>query len=624
MKKVLVLLLSLFCLHSFITGQNLYMPRNVKQAYKNGTRSMDGKPGKNYWQNFARYNITVTVNPPSKTVVGTEEIVYINNSPDTLKSLAFKLILNAHTAGAVRQNPVSSEYLTKGLHIDKYAENNVDQKWTDAQGATNQQVRLNRALLPHDSVKLSIDWHYDLATESNREGATDSTTFYLAYFYPRVSVRDDYNGWDMMTFTEAQEFYNDFNDYTVQVKVPKNFIVWSTGDLMNPDEVLQPTYAQRLKASMTNDSTMHIATLAELKAQNVTAQKDNVWIWKANNISDIAINISDHYLWDAASVVVDDATKRRASVQAAYNVEAKDFQLMVQFGRHSLDWFSHNYPGVPYPYSKTTIVRGFADMEYPMMVNDNTTENPIFSRFVAEHEIAHTWFPFYMGINETRYGFMDEGWATALEYLIGINDLGKDRAGQLFKMFRVNSWIKDPSQEQDIPIITPTNILSGSAMGNNEYGKAALGYLAVKDLLGDVLFKKALHNFMDNWNGKHPTPWDMFFSFNTGAGKDLNWFWQNWFFTNNYIDLAISSVKTGSKETKVTLQNIGGYPAPVDVIVTYTDKTKEVFHQTPEIWLSYKTPVEIKLPTKKKVESIVLDGGIFMDADETNNVWKAN
>ena len=78
---------------------------------------------------------------------------------------------------------------------------------------------------------------------------------------------------------------------------------------------------------------------------------------------------------------------------------------MVQFGRHALDWFSHNYPGVAYPYSKTTIVRGFADREYPMMVNDNTTENLDFSRFVAEHEIAHTWFPFYMGINETRCGF---------------------------------------------------------------------------------------------------------------------------------------------------------------------------------------------------------------------------
>ena len=80
---------------------------------------------------------------------------------------------------------------------------------------------------------------------------------------------------------------------------------------------------------------------------------------------------------------------------------------------------SNNFPGVPYPFQKTTVVRGFADMEYPMMANDSSFDDPNFARFVAEHEILHSWFPFYMGINEQRYGFMDEGWTTAFEYMIG-------------------------------------------------------------------------------------------------------------------------------------------------------------------------------------------------------------
>ena len=113
-------------------------------------------------------------------------------------------------------------------------------------------------------------------------------------------------------------------------------------------------------------------------------------------------------------------------MQAAYNDTAADFHHMVQFGQHALDWLSHNWPGVPYPYEKTTIVQGFAGHGIPddgerRDRNADTT----FSRFVAEHEIAHTYFPFYMGINETRYAFMDEGWATTFEYLIGIADLGK-------------------------------------------------------------------------------------------------------------------------------------------------------------------------------------------------------
>ena len=129
-------------------------------------------------------------------------------------------------------------------------------------------------------------------------------------------------------------------------------------------------------------------------------------------------------------------------MQSAYNKEAKDFQKMVEYGKHALEWCSNNYPGVPYPFSKTTIVRGFADMEYPMMVNDSSQRDPNFARFVAEHELLHSWFPFYMGINEQRYGFMDEGWTTAFEHLIGKADLGKKANDELYKNFRVAGWIK--------------------------------------------------------------------------------------------------------------------------------------------------------------------------------------
>ncbi|GAB3499710.1 M1 family metallopeptidase [Spirosoma knui] len=607
-----------------VQAQTLYMPRNIKKAYQNGTRSMDGRPGKKYWQNTARYNITVTATPPNRTIQGSEEITYINNSPDTLRALVFKLFLNSHKPGAVRQNPVSDNYMTSGIHIDTYTENGSRKTWQDAGNATAKGVRLSKPLLPRDSVKLSFDWHYDVSVETNREGALDSTTFFLAYFYPRVAVYDDYYGWDQTTFTEAQEFYSDFNDYTVNVNVPKNYIVWSTGDLQNADEVLQPTYAQRLRESMRADSILHVATLQEVTAGNVTRQQNmNTWRWKASNIADIALCLSNHYVWDASSVVVDKRTGRRASVQAAFLDNAQDFHQMVRFGRHALDWFSNNWPGVPYPYPKTTLVQGFADMEYPMMVNDSPTNDLNFSRFVAEHEIAHTWFPFYMGINETRYGFMDEGWVTALEYLISQNNLGTETATRNFQQFRVAYWSSDPSAEEDLPIITPANVLSGAALGNNEYGKAAIGYLALKELLGDALFKKALHEFMNRWNGKHPTPWDMFYSFNDASGKNLNWFWNNWFFSNNYIDLAIQQVTPSATQSTIIIQNIGGYVAPVDVVVQYADGTKETFHQTPAIWQSNQSQAVVKVPTKKKVQSVNLEGGIFMDADLTNNTWKA-
>ncbi|PYO50551.1 MAG: aminopeptidase, partial [Gemmatimonadetes bacterium] len=359
----------------------------------------------------------------------------------------------------------------------------------------------------------------------------DSTTFFLAYFYPRVAVFDDYNGWDTMTFTDMQEFYSDFNDYDVSVTVPANFVVWGTGTLLNPTELLQPAVQQRFRESMTSDRTITIASKAQMVAKSVTAQSPrNTWRFGATNIPDMTFNLSDHYVWDGASVVVDDATHRRASVQAAYNDTAPDFHHMVEYARHGLDWLSHNWPGVPYPYEKTTVVQGGAGMEYPMMVNDESYTDTTFSKLVAEHEIAHTYFPFYMGINESRYAMMDEGWATAFEYLIGTNDMGRERADALFKQFRVNGWADDPSPLEDLPIITPADALSPNAYGDNAYGKPALGYLALKDFLGDATFGRALHEFMDRWHGKHPIPWDFFNTFNNVTGQNLNWFWNSWFF----------------------------------------------------------------------------------------------
>ncbi|HEV2482590.1 MAG TPA: M1 family metallopeptidase [Puia sp.] len=621
------ILTPLLALVSFLSlqSQSLYTPRDVKQAYKKGTRSIDGRPGPHYWQNSGRYDITVTALPPDRTIRGTETIVYTNNSPDTLKILDFRLIVNIHKPGITRYGSEDSTYLTPGISIDSYAENGQARPWqNNPTDGTWKLIRLLSPLAPRDSVHLDIGWHYLISLKSNREGIIDPTTFYLAYFYPRVAVYDDYNGWDRMDFTDLQEFYNDFNDYTLRVRVPKNFIVWSTGTLQNPDAVLTPSYAQKLARSMATDEIINIATPAEIARGKVTAAGDvNTWIWTANDISDMATGISDHYVWDASSVVVDDATGRRASVQAAYNDTAKDFHHMVEYGRHALDWLSHHWPGVPYPFPKTTIFQGYADMEYPMMVNDNTTPDPFFSRFVAEHEIAHSWFPFYMGINESRYAFMDEGWATTFEHLIGQADLGKERNDELFKEFRINSYTYDPSAEEDLPIITPADALKGIGYGNNAYGKPALAYLAIKDMLGDSLFGKCLHGFMDRWHGKHPIPWDFFYSFDNIAEKDLNWFWTNWFFSNNYIDLALTNVTGADDNYTVSIDNVGGFAIPFDLVLTYDDGSQERRHRSPGVWETNQAHLKLPITTAhgKRLTTVTLDNGIYVDANAADNKW---
>ncbi len=321
----------------------LYEPRNVKAAYAAGTRLPNGKPGPNYWENHGRYKITITANPPNRLIRGSEKIIYRNESPDSLKILVFKLFMNVHKPGAPRSGGVSDKFLSTGVHVDSFAVNGTAQKWiNNSRYFTWQPVKLPRPLAPHDSVHLAFNWHYTLAEQAGREGEIDSTTFYLAYFYPRVAVYDDYEGWDTMSFTLGHEFYSDFNDYDVTVRVPSGYVVWGTGTLANPAELLKPAPLARFKASFTSDSTIHVATKAEMLAGEVTKGSGmNEWHFTARYVPDVAFGLSNHFDWDAASVLVDNSTGRRASVQAAYNDTAADFHHMVQFGRHALDWLSH-------------------------------------------------------------------------------------------------------------------------------------------------------------------------------------------------------------------------------------------------------------------------------------------
>ena len=157
------------------------------------------------------------------------------------------------------------------------------------------------------------------------------------------------------------------------------------------------------------------------------------------------------------------------------------------------------------------------------------------------------------------------------------------------------------------------------SLTNNEYGKAALGYLAMKDMLGDSLFRRCLQGYMARWNGKHPTPWDFFFTFNNVSGRNLNWFWKAWYFEPNYIDLAVKAQKRTKTGYAITLANLGGMPAPADLTATYADGSKQILHIGPSTWEKNLREATVTMDTKKALKSVSLEGGIWMDADGSNN-----
>lgn len=623
----------------------LYMPRDVQQAYAKGTRSPDGKPGPNYWQNHAEHRIRISVSPPSKRVQGEQEILYTNHSPEPLDRLIFRLYANAHQAEAIRDRPVDAKFLNDGITVEDFRIDGAAVPWNDPanalaawnfRGSTVHAMKLATSIPPKGSVRIRMRWHYDLVADKGwKEGAIDETSYFLAYFFPRVTNYSDYGGWDVSPFTMGREFNNDFADFRVEVEAPRDYVVWATGTLQNPAEVLQPEVQRQLQASFGSDDVITLARAAEVKAGEVTARGERlVWKWRAENVPDFAIALSNHYRWDAASTVVDPASGRRASVQAAYPEGVTDFKPAVRTAQQTLNFASAVYPGVPYPYPKTTIVLGSADEEYPMMVNDSSNvgsawaaelpENA-FTGFVAAHELLHSWFPFYMGINEKRYPFMDEGWTTAFEYLRNREVMGVTVADTLFKAFRAAPLVPALTS-YDLPIVTPHDALWAQApiFGHNQYGKAALGYLALKDLMGETAFRTALHTFMARWNGKRPLPWDMFNSFNDAGVGDHTWFFRNWFFSYNHMDLALDAVRSEGGAHTVAVRNPGGMAIPFDVVLTFADGTTERVHRTPAVWRLDGRRTEVRLPAGRALKSVSLDTGIFLDANPGDNILAAD
>ena len=105
------------------------------------------------------------------------------------------------------------------------------------------------------------------------------------------------------------------------------------------------------------------------------------------------------------------------------------------------------------------------------------------------------------------------------------------------------------------------------------------------------------------------------------TGQNLNWFWNSWYFSNSYIDLAIGGVEKSGNGYTVVVNNIGGMPTPVDLEAHYADGSNEVVHETAAIWAPNQRRATVTISTNKSLQSLGLNGGIWVDADSTNNHW---
>ena len=159
---------------------------------------------------------------------------------------------------------------------------------------------------------------------------------------------------------------------------------------------------------------------------------------------------------------------------------------------------------------------------------------------------------------------------------------------------------------------------------NNSYVKPSLGYYFVKDLLGDELFLKGLHQYIRNWNGKHPMPLDFFNSMNNGSGVNLNWFWKRWFYDNGAPDLAIGKFTNGKKKKSVVVEMNGEKPVPIDLTVMFSDGSEQKFHRSVGVWEQGNKTTEIKFISDKTVKEIDLGSIYTPDINKKDNKLLVN
>ncbi|MDO7742525.1 MAG: M1 family metallopeptidase, partial [Pedobacter sp.] len=562
------------------------------------------------------YELKVDFSPASRVIKGTVDVVYKNNSPDVLHEIWFKLYPNLYKKGTPRVSKIAESDLNDGVKITGITVNDktvTEGSWVI--DGTNMHMPV-AALTSGKSIKLRLTYEYVLNEGSHvRTGQVDKGSYFVAYFFPRIAVYDDVDGWNKYPYLGDAEFYNDFCNFKAEITVPKGYVLWATGDLLNAKTVLNKTIAERITLAEQVDSVVNVITDADLKNQDITKdQPFNTWKFDARNVSDFVFATSNHYLWKSTSLVVDPKTKRRTRVDAAFNPKHKDYYEVIDFARKSVHSMSYDFPKWPFPYAHETVFDGLDQMEYPMMVNDNPVDKRDDAITLTVHEIFHTMFPFYMGINETKYGWMDEGWATIGEWLNSplIDTTMVDEYG-------VQPTASSSGSKNDTPIMTFTPDLKGSGSFTNSYPKPALGYLFVKDYLGDELFTTALHHYIETWKGKHPVPYDFFYSMNEGSGKNMDWFWKRWFFEEGVTDMGIVAVDAVADGYSVKIENKSNKPMPIYLTLNYNDGSTAQLHETIGVWEKGNKQISVAVKTTKKLKKVILGGTYVPDRNTADN-----
>jgi len=481
-------------------------------------------------------------------------------------------------------------------------------------------VALNNPIIPGSGNTISLNWEYTVNMNSHiRSGQVDSTSFFIAYFFPRIGVYDDIEGWNDYYYTGVGEFYNDFGDFDVNITVPGGFVVWATGELQNAKYTLSDKYYKRFEEARNSDKVITIIDPTDLIYQDFTAPDPEItWRYKAQNVSDFAFALSDHYLWDAIHLEVDKPNGKKVFLQTAYDKNSPDFFKVIQIAKKSILYMSEELPGVAFPYPAMTVFNGLDEMEYPMIVNDHSLTDIKQTFSLTAHEIYHTYFPFLTGCNERKYAWMDEGLTSFFEF----NLLRDVIDSNLTSLYFLDYYHQIQGSEKDIPIYSSSEIIRPDEYYAISYPKVATFYSVLRDEVGFDNFKAIIQKFISDWKGKHPTGHDLLYAFNFNTEQDLTWLIRPWIFEFGYVDLGIKEINQTGNNYSFTIENKGLFPAPVLLKLNFKDQSFLILHEKPGIWKNDIKEIKIETEFNKQLQSAELIYSIPMDVNTDNDHYQ--
>ncbi|WP_245574778.1 M1 family metallopeptidase [Gaetbulibacter saemankumensis] len=545
---------------------NLIQPANTY-------RTASGAPGKAYWQQQANYKIKATLDEKNNILSGEETITYINNSPDILNYVWIQLEQNVNkkeneSFGDFNNSLIDSittrqmQLLTRAKDFPagytiKHVKDNSDNHLKHIINNTMMKVTLNTPLNPGESTNISISWSYPITDRSmfllSREGyeyfpEDDNTVYLIAHWFPRMAVYNDTEGWQNKQFQRLGEFALEFGNYEVEISVPEDHIIASTGSLQNHNQVLSKTQIKRFEeAKSSYNKPIQIITKEEAEANEKTkATKLKTWKFSATNVRDFAFASSRKFMWDAQAVNLPTNTVMAMSYYPKEGLpvwQEESTKAVIQ----ALEVYSEATFDYPYPVA-ISVNTSNVGMEFPMIsFNGGRPKNGKISDFqkqnmirVIIHEVGHNWFPMIVSSDERKWMWMDEGLNTFLDQRTVAERYPN------FDYVTPKNIVPFMDGDKNIlrPIMTTSDSELFSQFGNNFYNKPTVGLQMLRNsIIGKELFDEAFKEYANRWKFKHPNPSDLFRTLSDATAADIDWFVRGWFFTTDHVDMELSNVR---------------------------------------------------------------------------------